>query len=134
MSSYDDPKLYDLEIKKSKIHGWGLFTLVDIKKGEKIVPFNYKKSNVMKWKDFKEKYGDDFSFTYSNKRNWTIINVKNNRNIITYTNDDRPNQNCELKNLALYAIKNIPKGTELTLKYPHYNPREERYSKQNYKK
>ena len=40
----DDPADYGLYVKKSKIHGHGLFTDHNIKKGERIAPYNYSKS------------------------------------------------------------------------------------------
>ena len=44
---FDNPADYDLEIKKSKIHGVGLFTKKAIKKGRTIAPYNHKKKHVM---------------------------------------------------------------------------------------
>ena len=51
-----------------------------------------------------------------------IINIKKARNLITMINDARPKENTFLKKKALWAKKNIKKGQELTLSYPHYNP------------
>tara|TARA_B100000214_G_C23560926_1_gene442804 strand:+ start:16 stop:396 length:381 start_codon:yes stop_codon:yes gene_type:complete len=118
----DDPADYNLEIKESPIHGLGVFTKVDIKKNKKIIPYNFKEGNEMKWNDFKEKYGNDFLYTYSLRRVHKIICVKDNRNVITYINDDRPNENTYLKARALFAKRDIKAGEELTLCYPHYNP------------
>tara|TARA_R110000824_G_scaffold72797_1_gene185559 strand:- start:494 stop:892 length:399 start_codon:yes stop_codon:yes gene_type:complete len=120
---FDNPKLYKLVIKKSPIHGRGVFTKIDRKKDELIVSYNYKPENVMKWLDFKKKYGNDFEYTYCNRRKWKVISVKDNRNICTFLNDDRPHENVYLKNYALYAKVNIKGGEELTLRYPHYDPR-----------
>lgn len=118
----DDPADYGLYVKKSKIHGHGLFTDHNIKKGERIAPYNYSKSNIMTWKNFKRKHGKDFRFTYSLQRQGKIINIKKARNLITMINDARPKENTFLKKKALWAKKNIRKGQELTLSYPHYNP------------
>ena len=118
----DNPSDYDVAIRRSKIHGYGVFTKKDIKKGTKILPYNYKKKNVMKWLDFKAKYGDDVRYTYMNRRKWEIICVKENRNIVTYINDGRPKENCMLKGYALYAKRDIKKGEELTIRYTLYHP------------
>ena len=119
---FDDPKLYDVVIKKSPIHGRGVFTKKDINKDELILPYNYKDENIMGWLDFKRKYGDNFEYTYCNRRKWQVICVKDNRNICTFLNDNRPNENVYLKGYGLYAKRNIKAGEELTLHYPHYDP------------
>ena len=117
-----DPSEFDLEIKASTIHGKGLFTTKPVKRGRKIVDWHYKPEQVMKWKDFKEKYGDDFRYTYSMRRVWKIINCKDNRNIVTFVNDGGADCNCELKRFALFSLRDIEAGEELTLLYPHYRP------------
>lgn len=119
----DHPSHYDLEVKKSKIHGYGLFTKKDIKKNHKIVPYNHLPSQVMKWRDFTRKYGRDYRFSYSLQRVGKIINQKNYQNLISFINDNRPRHNAYLKKRALYAKRNIKAGEEITLSYPHYNPR-----------
>ena len=122
----DKPSKYNLKIKKSKIHGYGVFTLKPIKKGEMICPYSHSNSDIMKWADFIKKYRNDFRYTYplkgwfKKKETWRIINVKNNRNIVSYINDNSPNHNTCLKNKKLYALKDIKQNTELTLSYPHY--------------
>lgn len=120
---FDNPTNYGLVIKPSKIHGLGVFANTAIKKGQLICPYNYKPGNKMKWLDFKEQYGtEDLTYTYSNRRKWEIICVKNNRNIITFINDGRPDENVKLKSYALYALRDINAGEEILLKYPHYCP------------
>ena len=119
----DHPSHYDLEVKKSKIHGYGLFAKKDIKKNHKIVPYNHLPSQVMKWRDFTKKYGRDYRFSYSLQRVGKIINQKNYQNLISFINDNRPRHNAYLKKRALYAKRNIKAGEEITLSYPHYNPR-----------
>ena len=120
----DNPADYDLEVKKSKIHGYGLFTKIPFKKDQAICPYNHLKSQVMDWNKFVKKYGDDFRFTYSLKAfgNNKIINQKNNRNFVAFINDNRPNHNVYLAKRGLKARRNIKAGEELTLSYPHYDP------------
>jgi SET domain-containing protein len=122
----DNPADYDLEVKKSKIHGYGLFTKRSFKKNETIVPYNHLKSQVMKWDTFVKKHGDDFRFTYSLRAfgNGKIINQKKYQNLISFTNDNRPYHNAYLAKRTMKARRDIRSGEELTLSYPHYNPRD----------
>tara|TARA_R110001592_G_scaffold186157_3_gene430474 strand:- start:456 stop:860 length:405 start_codon:yes stop_codon:yes gene_type:complete len=116
----------ELEIKKSPIHNFGLFTKKAISKDEKICKYSYKKEQ--RWTDrkmFIEKYGNDFRFTYDCKRWNQIVSTKDHKNIIAYINDDRPNHNCYLARFKLIALRDIDAGEELTLSYPHYDPRDE---------
>mgnify|MGYP001223678360 CR=1 FL=1 len=121
----DNPADYDLEVKKSKIHGYGLFTKISFKKDQSICPYNHMKSQVMSWNKFVKKYGNDFRFTYSLKAfgNNKIINQKKNRNFVAFTNDNRPYHNVYLAKRGLKARRNIKAGEELTLSYPHYDPK-----------
>ena len=106
-------------IKKSDIHGLGVFAKKDIVKGTKISDYYGKE---MKWKTFKNKYGDYKSNslnTYPMRRIWKIIVAKEEPyktlNLTNYINEIRSKANCELKLRALYAKKDIKKGTELLL-------------------
>jgi hypothetical protein len=121
----DNPADYDLEVKKSKIHGYGLFTKIPFKKDQAICPYNHMKSQIMDWNKFVKKYGNDFRFTYSLKAfgNNKIINQKKNRNFVAFTNDNRPYHNVYLAKRGLKARRNIKAGEELTLSYPHYDPK-----------
>jgi SET domain-containing protein len=121
----DNPADYDLEVKKSKIHGYGVFTKIPFKKDQAICPYNHMKSQVMDWKKFVKKYGEDFRFTYSLKAfgNNKIINLKKHRNLVCFINDNRPYHNVYLAKRGLKARRNIKAGEELTLSYPHYDPK-----------
>ena len=142
MITIDNPLYYNLIIKKSNIHGLGVFTTKDIKKNHRIVPYTYVDGNLINYKDFIKKYGNDFRYTYTLQSRNQIINVKNNRNIISYVNDNRPNHNCYLKcrsgrcrkyqtctcgwckcKRGMYALRDIKKNEELTLQYQHYHPK-----------
>lgn len=109
-------------IKKSDIEGLGVFAKEDIKKGTKIADYYGKE---MKWKTFKNKYGEYKSnslHTYPMRRIWKIIVAKEepykSENLTNYINEIKGKSNCELKLRALYTTKNIKKGTELLLDYP----------------
>jgi len=109
-------------IKKSKIEGLGVFAKEDILKGAKIADYYGKE---MKWKTFKNKYGEYKSnslHTYPMRRIWKILVAKEepykSKNITNYINEVRGKSNCELKLRALYAKKDIKKGQELLLDYP----------------
>ena len=113
-------------IKKSDIDGLGVFAKKDIVKGTKISDYYGKE---MKWKTFKNKYGEYKSnslHTYPMRRIWKIIVAKEepykSENLTNYINEIKGKSNCELKFKALYAKKDIKKGTELLLEYPEdYN-------------
>ena len=109
-------------IKKSKIDGLGVFAKEDIPKGTKIADYYGKE---MKWKTFKNKYGEyknNSLHTYPMRRIWKILVAKEepykSKNLTNYINEIRGKSNCELKLRALYAKKDIKKGKELLLDYP----------------
>jgi len=109
-------------IKKSKVEGLGVFAKRDIKKGTKIADYYGKE---MKWKTFKNRYGDyktNSLYTYPMRRIWKILVAKEepykSNNLTNYINEVKGKANCELKLRSLYANKNIKKGEELLLEYP----------------
>ena len=109
-------------IKKSKIEGLGVFAKQDIPKGTKIADYYGKE---MKWKTFKNKYGEyknNSLNTYSMRRIWKILVAKEepykSKNLTNFINEVPGKTNCQLKLRALYAKKYIKKGTELLLDYP----------------
>jgi SET domain-containing protein len=109
-------------IKKSNIDGLGVFAKEDIPKGTKIADYYGKE---MKWKTFKNKYGEyknNSLHTYPMRRIWKILVAKEepykSKNVTNYINEIRGKSNCELKLRALYAKKDIKKGKELLLDYP----------------
>jgi len=109
-------------IKKSDIDGLGVFAKEDIKKGTKISDYYGKE---MKWKTFKNKYGEYKSnslHTYPMRRIWKIIVAKEepykSENLTNYINEVKGKSNCELKLRSLYAKKDIKKDSELLLDYP----------------
>jgi SET domain-containing protein len=112
-------------IKKSKIEGLGVFALVDIPDGTKIADYYGKEMTL---KNFKQKYGEykhNSLNTYRMKRINRIIVAKNepykSKNLTNYINESKT-PNCILKKRALYALKDIKGGKELTLLYPeNYN-------------
>ena len=115
-----------VSIKKSNIDGLGVFANEDIEKGTKISDYYGKE---MEWKTFKNKYGEyklNSLNTYPMRRICKIIVAKEepykSKNLTNYINEIRGKANCELKLRALYAKKDIKKGTELLLEYPEdYN-------------
>jgi SET domain-containing protein len=113
-------------IKKSEIEGVGVFAKIDIPIGTKISDYYGKE---MKWKTFKNKYGDyktNSLHTYPMRRIWKILVAKEEpyktENLTNFINEIPGKSNCQLKLRALYANKNIKKGEELLLDYPkNYN-------------
>jgi len=115
-----------VEAKKSKIAGYGNFAKKDIPDGTKIADFI---GDEMTMKEFKKKYGKPYAemtelhpYSYVMRRIHKIIVSSNpkyfTKNVVNYTNEIPPNFNVVLKQRALYAIKNIKKGEELSLEYP----------------
>ena len=109
-------------VKKSDIQGLGVFAKEDILKGTKIADYYGKE---MKWKTFKNKYGEyktNSLHTYPMRRIWKILVAKEepykSKNLTNYINEKRGKSNSELKLRALYSKKNIKKGQELLLDYP----------------
>ena len=109
-------------IKKSKVEGLGVFAKRDILKGTKISDYYGKE---MKWKTFKNKYGDyktNSLYTYPMRRIWKILVAKEepykSKNITNYINEVKGKANCELRLRALYAKRDIKRGEELLLEYP----------------
>mgnify|MGYP003654490161 FL=1 len=117
MDLRDDPSDYDLEIKDSPGKGLGLFTLKNIELGYKIAPFVYADADVMTLNNFHKKYGYDYVYTYRLMRQNKIINVKDNRNTLTYLNEDKINPNVKFVRYKLVALRDIVAGEELYLKY-----------------
>ena len=113
----DNPIDYNLEIKETNTMGLGLFTTKEIKKDDYICPYTYDPTEKYSLKDFKLKYGNDYLHTYKVQRHNYIISVKDNRNIITYINENKNNPNVYLKSFKLYANQDISKGSQLFLKY-----------------
>lgn len=112
-------------VKKSPIHGLGVFAKTTIHKHTKIADYYGKE---MKWKSFTKKYGPYKTHslhTYPMRRIWKILVAKEepykSQNLTNYINEsDRETKksNCELKMRGLYAKKNIRRGEELLLDYP----------------
>ena len=109
-------------IKKSKVEGLGVFAKKDILKGTKLSDYYGKE---MKWKTFKNRYGDYKSnsiHTYPMRRVWKILVAKEepykSKNLTNYINEVKGKSNCELRLRALYSKKDIKKGEELFLDYP----------------
>jgi SET domain-containing protein len=109
-------------IQKSNVHGLGAFAKKNILNNTKLCDYI---GTEMKWKDFKEKYGDykkNSLNTYPMRRIWKIIVAKEepylSNNIVNYINEDIQSPNCILKSRALYSIREIQQNEELFLKYP----------------
>jgi SET domain-containing protein len=112
----------NLEIKKSNIHGNGLFSLTPIQKNIKICDYI---GEEMSYTDFLSKYGNykkNCLNTYRMRRINKIIVAKEEpyktQNLVNYINES-DNPNCILKKRALYSLQDINKNEELTIKYPN---------------
>ena len=101
-------------ISRSPISRLGVFAMQDIPAGYRLADYI---GEEMTLKDFKQKYGNDISCTYSMRRVNKIISGKNHFNISHYMNESN-DPNCFLKQRGIYTLKPIKKGEEMFLKYP----------------
>lgn len=101
-------------IDKSPIAGMGVFATQNIPAGVRLA--NYE-GEEMTLKEFKQKYGDDISHTYSMRRVNKIICGKKYFNISHYMNESNE-PNCILKQRGIYTLVSLKEGDEMFLKYP----------------
>jgi len=105
-----------LELKPSSIHGLGIFATRTFVENEFIGDYI---GEAMTKAEFKARYGNDISYTYWTRHNFSntkVYSAKEKRNFITYINERRE-PNVFLKSRKLYAKSNIVIGDELFLKY-----------------
>lgn len=108
-----------LEMLPSPIEGTGVFAKERIPAKARIVKYT---GTEMSYKEFKERYGNDWRFTYRRMPWQTQIVSKENKNIINYINDGIHNQtnpicNVFLKSGWLFSSCEINAGEELLLDY-----------------
>jgi SET domain-containing protein len=89
-------------VKKSTIHGFGLFSTSIIKKGERI--------GVFEGVEVKE---NDEHVLWIYKKKWIGYKIIND---LKYVNHSKT-PNSEVHGLTLYALKNIECGHEITIDY-----------------
>lgn len=100
----------DIEVKKSKIHGRGVFAKRDFKKGEIVLKWNPIKLTPEEIKNLTEEQKE---YTISNKEGhyWMQPPEK-------YINHScNPNTEMDVNNLWDIAIKDIKEGEEITSSY-----------------
>lgn len=107
------------EILPSPIEGVGVFAKELIPAGTRIIKYT---GVEMSYKEFKERYGTDWRFTYRRMPWLTQIVSKENKNLINYINDGvwgqaKGVQNVFLKEGWLWAACDINAGEELLLAY-----------------
>lgn len=102
-----------LYIDKSPIHGMGIFAKEDISANVYLGRFEGIEYTL---KEFKEKYGKDTRYCYQLGRQNKIICAKENRNWITYMNEQNP-PNCSLLKRGCITKTSVQKGEELFLHY-----------------
>jgi len=101
-------------IAPSPIHGLGVFATQDIEKNQLLAHYQGEELSL---REFKERYGNDISRTYSMRRQNKIISGKNTDNLSHYCNESLI-PNVILKKRALYTLRPIKNGEELFLRYP----------------
>ena len=115
-----------LYLKKSKLPGAGkgLFTRVDIPKGERIVEY---KGRLQPWKDVKDEDGYN-SYLFKLSSRWAINGLTYKKAFGRYANDARglvrvegllnnAEYETEGKRCYLDASRNIKKGEEIFVEY-----------------
>jgi len=111
-------------VKKSNIHGLGLFARIDIPANTRIGDYI---GEEMSRKEFKSKYGDDIHFTYSLGRTHKIIVGKKQKYLFknpSHFCNESKNPNAFLQKRGLYTSQNVKKGEEIFLKYLKRYPRD----------
>jgi hypothetical protein len=111
-----------LELRPSPVHGLGIFAKNNISINQYLGDYI---GTPMTKKEFKEKYGNDISYTYwtnHNFKNTLVYCAKEKRNFITFINESK-NPNVILKKRKLYSIVALSSGQELFLKYDSTYPR-----------
>jgi hypothetical protein len=103
-----------VEIKESPVHGKGVFATQDIPPNTKLWDYQ---GEEMTLREFKERYGNDISRSYSMRRINKIINGKNHDNLSHWMNESR-HPNAIFKKKGVWTDKAIVKGEELFLRYP----------------
>lgn len=109
-----------LQVKRSSIHGFGVFARNTIPKGTRLAYFYGIK---MKPKDIMLKYGN-YRFTYRRPFQSTWICSRDTPNIINFVNSvgfgksKEMQPNVVLKNRWLISIHDIQPNQELLLQYP----------------
>ncbi len=112
-------------IAHSEIHGYGLFAKVDIYKGDilcildgQIISWDIYQTLVDSLKNKVHKPYEQYFFMEWNALDETTLLVRTLRTKYSYINHDR-NPNVQLKKypLKIIAIRDIQKGTEITLDY-----------------
>lgn len=111
-----------LMIQPSPVHGHGVFTTRSYKEGDFICDFVYLPEQVWNIRDYRLKYGLSNLYTYRMMRQHKIIYVGDNRNYVSYINENRDDPNVKLLRKKLYALKDINEGDELFLRYYYSNP------------
>ena len=99
----------NLELRKSPVHGLGIFAKEHISAGQDLGEYTGIK---MTKAEFRCVYGKDIShtcWTNQNFPNTTVVVAKNPRNFITYINESLQ-PNTELKNKHLFAKTDIGGG------------------------
>ena len=104
-----------LIVKKSKIHGLGLFAGSDLPAHLSLAEYSGVK---MPMSTFKRKYGDNWKHVYK-ARDYVIVAKEEpwrSQNLINYVNESAM-PNVMLKKRKLISLRPIKKGEELTLRY-----------------
>lgn len=111
-----------VEIRPSQIHGLGVFAKKEIPANTCIAKYE---GIEMTLKEFREKYGNDYKYTYVLRRLNKIIVGKGNPtgNISHYCNESNT-PNVILKKRGLYTLTQVNVNEELLLKYPKNYPRD----------
>jgi len=107
------------EIRSSPIEGMGVFATKPIRKGQKI---SYYTGVEIPYNEFKERYGNDWRFTYRRMPWQKQLVSKDAKNLINYLNDGVHGQkvpvcNCFIRRRWLTANCDIAVGEELLLNY-----------------
>ena len=100
----------DIIIKRSKIHGKGIFANKDFEKGEMVLKWNPTKLTLVEEENLTE---EQKAYTISNKKGYYFMNSPEK----FMNHSCEPNTTTDVDNFQDIAIKNIKKGEEITSSY-----------------
>ncbi len=121
--------LIDYEIKNSNIHGAGLFTKQDIKKGDLIAKASLKldlniSTEVFNSLEDKEKHEMLYWGFYDESHNCYHVDFDNTK-FINHSNNANITQDSRYQDMYLIAKKDIKAGEELTQNYLEFESEKE---------
>lgn len=109
------------EIRKSPIHGVGVFALEDIKEGQLVYKWNPKVDRVYSWEDVQKLTGKqrELMNRFAMKEGKDVHLDGDNSHFMNHS--DNPNMAPFPDNDTWFATRDIKKGEEIVCSYRHFD-------------